>query len=160
MGDPRMLPGLRIGITIRDLLRDSAITPRPWDSFLRARFARVNCGGILRAPVPRVRAAAFVLCVVALGAVPSPCLGAEGDPGPIGPRLGFVLGGAYGQAHGGRVDATALNAILQLDLGITIGPHLSVYALGEAGTIIFVTQAAAYAIVEWAPIPRFSLGTG
>ena len=36
-----------------------------------------------------MRAAAFVLCLVGLGALPSPCLGAEGGPGSIGPRLGF-----------------------------------------------------------------------
>jgi hypothetical protein len=107
-----------------------------------------------------VRATAFVLCVVGLGALPSPCLGAEGDPAPIGPRLGFALGAAYGEAHGGRVDATPLSPILQLDLGITIGKHFSVYALGEAGTLIFTVQAAAYAVVEWSPIPRLFLGTG
>ncbi len=124
--------------------------------------------GTLSAQLPSVRATAFVFCVVALGALPAPCLGAEGDPGSIGPRLGFSLGGAYGQANGvahgwadGRqVEVTALSPILQLDLGITIGRHFSVYALGEAGTIIFATQAAAYAVVEWSPLPRLFLGTG
>ena len=105
-----------------------------------------------------MRTAAFLSCVVVLGALPSPCLGAEGDS--IGPRLGFALGGVFGLARSERVEAGALNPILQVDLGVKIDRHVSVYALGEAGTIILATQAAAYAVVEWAPIPRLFLGTG
>ncbi|MGH7437665.1 MAG: hypothetical protein ACRENE_18460, partial [Polyangiaceae bacterium] len=106
-----------------------------------------------------MRAAAFLFCVAALGALPSPCLAAEGDS--IAPRLGFALGGLYGQARNEpRVEAYTLDPILQVELGVKFDRHLGVYALGEAGTIIFAAQAAAYAVVEWTPFPVLALGTG
>jgi hypothetical protein len=125
-----------------------------------------------------MKAAALFFAVVGLVALSSPCFAAEGDS--FGPRVGVALGGVIGLARnrpggdnpltfgrgsqpgtsGAEVDAGALNPTLHLDLGVRINPYVSAYARGEAGTIILASQAAAYGIVEWTPMPRLSLGTG
>ncbi len=111
-----------------------------------------------------MRAVASSVAVTALLAISSPCLADEGDP--FGPHIGIALGGLVGLAESntGFPRAThltgALNPTLQLDLGVRINRNVSVYARGEVGTIVLAGQAAAYAIAEWTPVPRVSLGTG
>jgi hypothetical protein len=124
-----------------------------------------------------VRVAALFVTFVSLVASSTPCLAEEEDH--AAPHIGVALGAAMGIANNGPsgespvafgrplppakgpfINAGALNPTLQLDLGVRINRYVSVYARGEAGTVILASQAAAYGIVEWTPVPRVSLGTG
>ena len=134
-------------------------------------------GGTLPAPGRVMRVVAFFFALAPL-ALSSLCFAEEGDS--IGPRLGIAVGGVIGLARnwpggddpltfgrgrpagrvGPQVDAAALNPTLQLDLGVRFNLHVGAFIRGEAGTSGLASQAAAYAIVEWTPAPRWSLGTG
>jgi hypothetical protein len=111
-----------------------------------------------------MRAVASFVAATRLLAISSPCLADEGDP--LGPHIGVALGGLAGLAESNTCGLRythltgALNPILTLDLGVRINRYVSVYARGELGTILLGGQAAAYAIAEWSPVPRLSLGTG
>ncbi len=112
---------------------------------------------------PNMRALAIV-AAIGLMAVSSSGFAEEGDS--FGPHVGGALGGLVGLAQSNTgaqrtLHLTgALDPTLQLDLGVRINRYVSVYARGEFGTIVLAGQAAAYAIAEWTPIPRLSLGTG
>jgi hypothetical protein len=103
---------------------------------------------------------ASLLAAAGLLALSSPSFAAEEDPSGL--HVGVALGGVYGLARNSRpvVDAGALNPTLHVDLGARINQYVSVYARGEAGTIILASQAAAYGIAEWTPVPPLHLGTG
>jgi hypothetical protein len=114
-----------------------------------------------------MRALATFVAAIGLMAVSSSGFAEEGDS--FGPHIGVALGGLVGLAQsnwgwGGAPQTThltgALDPTLTLDLGVRINRYVSVYARGEFGTIVVAGQAAAYAIAEWTPVPRVSLGTG
>lgn len=98
------------------------------------------------------------LAVLLLFAFISAAASAFADPVRLHAAAG--LGGVVGFANGAGVQAGALNPTLVGDLGASLGPAASVYLRGEVGTDIMGSQAAAYAVAEWLPIERLSLGTG
>ena len=79
---------------------------------------------------------------------------------PVRLHAGAGLGVVVGLASGRNVRAGALNPTLVGDLGVRLAPAASVYLRGEVGGIVLNNQAAGYAVAEWLPIHRLSLGTG
>jgi hypothetical protein len=66
-------------------------------------------------------------------------------------RHGLFGGEAYWLAGG---------VTFHVDLGVQASSEVAVYFRAELGTALLSGAAAAYAIVEWKPHPRWSLGTG
>lgn len=87
---------------------------------------------------------------------------------PDAPRLRFGGGGGFwgGRAQSNAtvtavaVEAIALNPGLYVDLGAQLSDRFALYARGEAGSLIVIGNAAAYAIGEWSPHDIVSIGTG
>lgn len=80
------------------------------------------------------------------------------------PRFRF---GIAGNLAGGRakdrergVNAASFGMGLTLDLGVQMNQHLAVYARASASTMVLVSQASLFGVVEYTPTRVLSLGTG
>lgn len=70
----------------------------------------------------------------------------------------FTLGLADDHGHG--VDTGVFAPGITLDLGVQINRSLAVYARASGATILLMSQASVYGVVEYSPADWISLGTG
>jgi hypothetical protein len=74
-----------------------------------------------------------------------------------GVGLGIVVGASTGDRGPGAI---AGNPTFHLDVGAQIDPRFALYVRWEIGSLLFLNQAALFAIAEWHARPWLVLATG